>query len=300
MNKIKVCIFPLSRKLNHSSYAYVLATSQLLRSSKSINQKTPRAERSEFQKSLNKRFKKLKLAVIEEWKEWQGGEPTSFKGKSYAYFLKVKSMLDPHELLMVELSDGYRANRPKTMMNFVHPSSMSEAEARAEVTKMLEQLLAANWKYSVGYTLLTPLTALAAVLPGPNVFLLGNLLRIYALYLTRITAKDLLACLHSGSAVDAAGGAAHHIKFTPACELNLKSLDWMDTADFGKGHGDTISANTENIEDIIADINMLVDNLECDLTTHRLHSDAPVHILDEARRQAILSFVRYHDKAHGS
>lgn len=295
MNKIKVCVFPVSQKLKHNNYAYVLATSQLLRSTQSINNKIL-PERSEFHKSLRKRFKKLKLSVIEEWKEWQGGEPTSFKGKSYAYFLKVKSMLDPHELLMVELSDGYRANRPKTMMNFVHPSSMSEADARAEVTKMLEQLLAVNWKSSIGYTLLTPLTALAAVLPGPNVFLLGNLLRLYALYLTRITAKDLLACLQSERTVDALPDTVHQIKFTPASEVGLKSLDWLDSAASHKDSKDAISAQMENIEDAIADINMLVDNLECDLTTHRLHSDAPVHILDEARRQAILSFVRFHEK----
>jgi hypothetical protein len=302
MNKIKVLVFPVGRqKIQQNKYAFIVATTQFVKKGGREGDTQPRRERSPFMKAVYKRVKATRGMLEGEWREWQGADPGTLKGKTHAYFLKGKSLLDPHELLMVNLSDGYRKNKPQTLLEIVHPSAMTADEARQEVDSMLTTVLSGNSMYIGGYALLLPVTSLAAVLPGPNIFVLANALRLYSLYLTRNTATELLRCLQpaeGSSTARTVPQSQHTVKFTLANSINVKSIDWMDTvgtvdSSAGAEAGTSLLLDS-NIEDLIADVNELVDSLECDVMDHKLSAE-PRHIQDESRRSAVRAFMKYHN-----
>lgn len=289
MNYATVCIFPVGRQLSRNKFAYIVASCQLIKSSRS---KKIGSDSSYISKVLRDRLKRVQLGLSTEWAEWQSADQSTLKGKLYAYFLKGKSMIDPHELFMVELSDAYRSNSPvKVQLKLVYPSHINEENARAEVVSMLDRLIAQSVKYSFGYALLLPVSLLASVIPGPNIFLIANILRLNSLRLTHTTATTLLRCMHDEKP-ESTGQLRHEVLFIPSSDLNMNCFNWLESAEVNKCQGTYVSdAITASL---LADINTLVDSMHCDPSTHDRHAVLPAHILDEARRVVVRSFCKFY------
>jgi hypothetical protein len=185
MTKIRLLALPVLRHGGAAQFAYVpIATPAL-----------DTASTSKYAKKLED----LKQEGFEAYESWGRLPEKSWKNKLVKVFERARSQLDPHEIFAASVSDvvNHKAKHaPNWQVELVYPSKVvpSEAEMRSIFSEMLGITHASVSKNMILYTVAAPVTAIAAVLPGPNVFFAANALRLYSLWQSRRSLDQLQAC----------------------------------------------------------------------------------------------------------
>ena len=208
MTKIRLLALQVLRRGGTTQFAYVpIATPAL-----------DTASTGKYAKKLDD----LKREGFEAYESWGQLPETNWKNKLVKVFERARSQLDPHEIFAASVSDvvNHKAKHaPDWQVELVYPSKVvpSEAEMRSIFSEMLGITHASVSKKMILYTVVTPVTAIAAVLPGPNVFFAANALRLYSLWQSRRSLDQLQAC---------------EVTFVPS---DCPHLNWAAESDAGEG-----------------------------------------------------------------
>ena len=121
---------------------------------------------------------------------WKKSDHNGIRYKVVATFEKLKSFLDPHEMIASDIANCLIEKHSKTKKTFtnieiVFPSSLDSNFIKSSFKETMEKKKTLNTQYLMGYTAITPITSAAAILPGPNVFFYANAARLYSLYKAR-------------------------------------------------------------------------------------------------------------------
>jgi hypothetical protein len=124
-------------------------------------------------------FTKMAKIAKSEWVECRDAPDGNFKRKLYDMVQSGMDRLDPVEVALFSVS---KASKTKDVEVLI-PKSLSEREARDDLLSLVRTQKERLKRLGIVYTVATPLSALAAILPGPNIFFAANALRIYHIYL---------------------------------------------------------------------------------------------------------------------
>jgi hypothetical protein len=130
---------------------------------------------------FEKYLQQLQLQGIKFLKDCQESEEGTMKQKIYKIYQYSLSLLDPHELLLSNISTTFMTSE----IQFIYPNYLEQKIIKDDVKVMLTKFRSQNTWLILGYSCLVPITSLATLLPGPNIFLAGNLMRIYYLWTSR-------------------------------------------------------------------------------------------------------------------
>jgi hypothetical protein len=130
---------------------------------------------------IEKYIQKLQLQGIKFLKDCQESNDGTMKRKIFDIYQYCLSHLDPHELFLSHISTTFMTSE----IEFIYPLDLERKVIKDDVKEMLTKFRSQNTWLIVGYSCLVPITSLATLLPGPNIFLAGNLLRIYYLWSSR-------------------------------------------------------------------------------------------------------------------
>lgn len=165
-----------------------------------------KAKRSNFQKVL----KYMKEKVEAAWGLCETSQPSSIKGRFYSFVISARSKIDPHEILMADMSNHIQ----KSSIEIIYPSSYCKETLKTELCLNINRMKKKNLMYTIGYCTLVPISALVTLLPIPNVVLAANILRIYSLFLCR---RSLIAlekkCLRADEVIFSPSDPGAHMNW---------------------------------------------------------------------------------------
>ncbi|KJE94574.1 hypothetical protein CAOG_05203 [Capsaspora owczarzaki ATCC 30864] len=182
---------------------------------------------------------RISNAASDQWHEMETAPPESMRGRMYAIIQKLQSKVDPAELFFKDVS--VRIHHARTHAH-KHIPDVPEVFGQCDVVEILHPLqqpaefgaiqhnlgsLATDYRKRLDrrmamYVALVPLTAMMSVVPGPNIFLLWNALRLHSIikarqgcaFLTDACAKNAkrrpsLLIIQSAQAPELADAALH-------------------------------------------------------------------------------------------
>jgi hypothetical protein len=168
---LKIFIFPYAHNSTKNTFRYAYLPLDLDTHYHVIN------PTNKYEKYLSK----IQQKGNETLKECQESPPGSLKRKIYEIYQYSLSLLDPHELLLSDISRNFM----KSEIEFIYPNCTSVDTVKEDVKEMLYKIKSQNSWLLLAYSCLVPITSLATILPGPNIFLAGNAMRIYYLWTSR-------------------------------------------------------------------------------------------------------------------
>jgi hypothetical protein len=186
MNRLKIAAIPIVKQSSASVtksakpvYAYILVSN----APQPCNEGT-----SAFQK----RLAGWKEEGMEAFETWRHLPDDNIKRKIIIFMEKVKDMIDPYQTFASDMLESLDALQDpageigKPAIEIIYPSTSSSSfdvkEMKEDLGKMISSTKTSVHHSMVFYTVITPFTAAAAILPGPNIFFAANALRLYALW----------------------------------------------------------------------------------------------------------------------
>jgi hypothetical protein len=169
-----------------------------------------------------KYLQKIQRKGNESLKECQESAPGSFKRKIYDLYQYSLSLLDPHELLLSDISRIFMTSE----IEFVYPNCTDVETVKEDVKVMLNKVRSQNTLLLVAYSCLVPITSLATILPGPNIFLAGNAMRIYYLW----TARKSLTRLFEQEPIIAANPAPEDRELTADSKYPIRHVSFVTSS----------------------------------------------------------------------
>lgn len=182
--KLRIIALPLKRGKEGALFAYVAVRQPKVK----VN------DTSVWTRKVNE----AREEGSDAYAKWSVLPDDDWKKKMVVAFEKARAQIDPHEVFAASISSSLKqaiaeAKDGSAQVELVYPRNIvkSDEEMRNVVRAMLEQTHSTVNRYMLMYTLATPVTALMAVLPGPNVFFAANALRLFSLWQCRYTLNML-------------------------------------------------------------------------------------------------------------
>ena len=142
----------------------------------------------------NKRHQVLSR-VRRQWEGFGKAPPESSKKKLHRAVETLQSKLDPDEIVLSQISDHLK----QLPVDILYPSQSCPNALQEDLRRMLHIHTRRNTWLLSAYSSLLPLPFSLSVVPGPNIFLLGNAIRIASLWKARQASLAFEQLLSTGS-----------------------------------------------------------------------------------------------------
>ena len=165
---------------------------------------------------------------------WKKSDSNGIRYKTIAIFEKLKSFLDPHEMIASDIANSLiekhsKTQKPFTNIEIVFPSSLDSNFIKSSFKETMEKKKNLNTQYLIGYTAITPFTSAAAVLPGPNIFFYANAARLYSLYKARQAFGQINSILNNDNPTNIDDNNSNDMPIIHYTANDDEDLNWIQS-----------------------------------------------------------------------
>ena len=144
---------------------------------------------------LNNKMHQMLSRVRRQWEGFGKAPPESSKKKLHRAVETLQFKLDPDEIVLSQISDHLK----QLPVDILYPSQICPKDLQEDLRRMLHIHTRRNMWLLSAYSSLLPLTFSLSIAPGPNIFLLGNAIRVASLWKARQASLALEHLLSTGS-----------------------------------------------------------------------------------------------------
>ncbi|KAJ3318644.1 hypothetical protein HDU76_000775 [Blyttiomyces sp. JEL0837] len=175
-------------------------------------------------RAIQNAFRVVKLAEG-QWNALGQKPKGSWQHRLHTFGEDLLATIDAEEWFLKEVPSSISKDAKQTTIPLHHPTHLSPSDLQRTLHELVIRRIPYHQRNLRLAILLTPFTAALSILPGPNVFLLYNLVRVYDHYRAYNGATALKYCLTSSSSDPSVKGKGKEVSNVKIVSVPDPTLD---------------------------------------------------------------------------